>query len=428
MSPTPPRGLHAIQCRINAEDPEKNFQPSPGRIAFYYAPGGRGVRIDSHAYTGYVVPPYYDSMIAKLITVGATRASAIARMRRALDEYYITGIKTTVPFHSAIMRNADFQNGTYDTGFVERVMNSDNFEIETDADPVARISRALTAADLDRCRLYGILDLSYVECSEAEAIAGQMIDGGVDLIQLRAKERPSAEIAKIAADTTRLHIAEREFRSLSTITLRLRGLCQRKASMSGRTIFPSPKSREIAGPNCMVGKSTHSVDQAIRAFYEGADYIGFGPIFATPTKPDYPPIGLEEIQKVHEAVHIPIFCIGGIKLDNLPEVIEAGARRVVIVSGLLQAKDIATYGRAAKELLNRKSQILNPQILNVCPHRWFHRARYRQDSSGRTRRLARRFGFLCRSRCELFFAGQTRRHRRRRFSGLGIRILEIAQD
>ncbi len=121
---------HAIQCRINAEDPEKNFQPSPGKIAFYYAPGGRGVRIDSHAYTGYVVPPYYDSMIAKLIVVAATRANAIDRMRRALDEYYITGIKTTVPFHSAIMRNADFRNGTYDTGFVERLMTSDQFELK----------------------------------------------------------------------------------------------------------------------------------------------------------------------------------------------------------------------------------------------------------------------------------------------------------
>ena len=122
--------LHAIQCRINAEDPEKNFQPSPGRIAFYYAPGGRGVRIDSHAYTGYVVPPYYDSMIAKIITIGATRSSAIDRMRRALEEYYITGIKTTVPFHSAIMRNAEFRAGKYDTGFVDRVMSSENFEIK----------------------------------------------------------------------------------------------------------------------------------------------------------------------------------------------------------------------------------------------------------------------------------------------------------
>ena len=121
--------LHAIQCRINAEDPEKNFQPSPGRIKFYYAPGGRGVRIDSHAYTGYVVPPYYDSLISKIVTVGATRTNAIDRMRRALDEYYITGIKTTVPFHAAIMRNGDFREGKYDTGFVERVMKSENFEL-----------------------------------------------------------------------------------------------------------------------------------------------------------------------------------------------------------------------------------------------------------------------------------------------------------
>jgi acetyl-CoA carboxylase biotin carboxylase subunit len=121
--------LHAIQCRINAEDPAANFQPSPGRISFYYAPGGRGVRVDSHVYTGYTVPPYYDSLISKLITVGATRNSAIARMRRALDEYFITGIKTTVPFHNAILRSAEFRNGTYDTGFVARVMSAEGFEL-----------------------------------------------------------------------------------------------------------------------------------------------------------------------------------------------------------------------------------------------------------------------------------------------------------
>ena len=123
--------LHAIECRINAEDPARDFQPSPGRIAFYYAPGGRGVRIDSHAYTGYVVPPYYDSLIAKIITVGATRTSAIDRMRRALDEYYVTGIKTTVPFHAAIMRSGEFREGKYDTGFVERLMKSENFELRS---------------------------------------------------------------------------------------------------------------------------------------------------------------------------------------------------------------------------------------------------------------------------------------------------------
>ena len=121
--------LHAVECRINAEDPENNFQSSPGRINFYYAPGGRGVRIDSHAYTGYVVPPYYDSLIAKIITAGATRASAINRMRRALDEYYVTGIKTTVPFHAAIMRSGEFRDGKYDTGFVERMMSSEKFHL-----------------------------------------------------------------------------------------------------------------------------------------------------------------------------------------------------------------------------------------------------------------------------------------------------------
>jgi acetyl-CoA carboxylase, biotin carboxylase subunit len=125
--PTP--RLHAIQCRINAEDPEKDFQPSPGRIAFYYAPGGRGVRIDSHVYTGYTVPSFYDSLIAKLITVGATRMNAIERMRRALGEYYITGIKTTVPFQAAIMRNGDFRDGRYDTSFIERVMSSGKLEL-----------------------------------------------------------------------------------------------------------------------------------------------------------------------------------------------------------------------------------------------------------------------------------------------------------
>jgi acetyl-CoA carboxylase biotin carboxylase subunit len=121
--------LHAIECRINAEDPAKDFQPTPGRIDFYYAPGGRGVRIDSHVYTGYTVPPYYDSLIAKIITVGATRINAIERMRRALDEYYITGIKTTVPFHAAIMRNGEFRAGNYDTGFIERVMSSGKLDL-----------------------------------------------------------------------------------------------------------------------------------------------------------------------------------------------------------------------------------------------------------------------------------------------------------
>ncbi len=114
---------HAIECRINAEDPFNNFMPSPGQIELYYAPGGRGVRIDSHAYAGYPIPPNYDSMIAKLIVTASSREAAIKRMNRALGEYMITGIKTTIPFQQAIMRNADFRAGKYSTGFIERMLS-----------------------------------------------------------------------------------------------------------------------------------------------------------------------------------------------------------------------------------------------------------------------------------------------------------------
>ena len=113
---------HAIECRINAEDPYNNFAPSPGKILDYYPPGGRGVRIDSHIYAGYEVPPYYDSMIAKLIVTGATREIAIARMKRALTEFKIEGIKSTIPFQLAILNNSDFRSGRYNIGWVEQFL------------------------------------------------------------------------------------------------------------------------------------------------------------------------------------------------------------------------------------------------------------------------------------------------------------------
>ena len=120
---------HAIECRINAEDPANNFQPSPGVIDLYYAPGGHGVRVDSHVYSKYTVPPHYDSMIAKLICVGSTRQAAISRMSRALGEYLITGIKTTIPFQQKIMRNADFIRGRFDTSFVEKIVGPRPFSL-----------------------------------------------------------------------------------------------------------------------------------------------------------------------------------------------------------------------------------------------------------------------------------------------------------
>ena len=124
---------HAIECRINAENPFADFAPSPGRVKMYYAPGGRGVRIDSHVYAGYTIPPTYDSMIAKLITTGKDRREAIARMSRALGEYMITGVKTTIPFEQAEMRDPNFRRGKYATNFIENLLANRREMIERDA-------------------------------------------------------------------------------------------------------------------------------------------------------------------------------------------------------------------------------------------------------------------------------------------------------
>ncbi len=111
--------MHAIECRINAEDPYNDFRPSPGKITTLHTPGGHGVRVDSHVYAGYVIPPYYDSMIGKLITIAQTREEAIDTMYRALSEYVIEGVKTTIPFHLQLMQNEDFRKGNFTTKFLE---------------------------------------------------------------------------------------------------------------------------------------------------------------------------------------------------------------------------------------------------------------------------------------------------------------------
>ncbi|MGS0747755.1 acetyl-CoA carboxylase biotin carboxylase subunit [Halpernia sp. GG3] len=120
--------LHSIECRINAEDPFNDFRPSPGKITELNIPGGHGIRVDTHVYSGYTIPPNYDSMIAKLITTAQTRDEAIAKMRRALDEFYIEGIKTTIPFHRQLMENQDYLDGNYTTKFME------DFKMDKDFD------------------------------------------------------------------------------------------------------------------------------------------------------------------------------------------------------------------------------------------------------------------------------------------------------
>jgi acetyl-CoA carboxylase biotin carboxylase subunit len=111
---------HSIECRINAEDPDKNFLPSPGKITDLHFPGGPGVRVDSHVYAGYEIPPNYDSLLAKLIVYGKNRSEALARMRRSLDEFVVEGVKTTIPFHQKVLEHPDFIAGDFNTGFLER--------------------------------------------------------------------------------------------------------------------------------------------------------------------------------------------------------------------------------------------------------------------------------------------------------------------
>jgi acetyl-CoA carboxylase biotin carboxylase subunit len=120
---------HAIECRINAEDPFDDFRPSPGRIEMYYQPGGRGVRVDTHAYAGYTIPPYYDSMIGKLIAFGKDRREAMDKMSRALSEYMITGIKTTISFQQAILQDPNFRRGVYSTAFIEQLLSGARREL-----------------------------------------------------------------------------------------------------------------------------------------------------------------------------------------------------------------------------------------------------------------------------------------------------------
>jgi len=123
---------HAIECRINAEDPFDDFRPSPGRIEMYYPAGGRGVRVDSHAYAGYTIPPTYDSMIGKLITYGKDRREAMDKMSRALGEYMITGIKTTISFQQAILQDPNFRRGVYSTSFIEQLLGGARRELIED--------------------------------------------------------------------------------------------------------------------------------------------------------------------------------------------------------------------------------------------------------------------------------------------------------
>ena len=203
---------------------------------------------------------------------------------------------------------------------------------------------------LHECRLYGIIDLSYVERRDAARIVAQMIEGGVDLIQLRGKEKSISELMELSAELHELTV-----QSFTPLIVNDYAEIARQVPVEGVHVgqndAPIEIVRQKAAREILVGKSTHSLEQARAAQREGADYIGFGPIFATPTRPDYPAIGLHNIRRVHAEVNLPIFCIGGINIDNLQNVIDAGAKRVVMVSALLKAHNIVDYARCATDML-----------------------------------------------------------------------------
>ena len=203
---------------------------------------------------------------------------------------------------------------------------------------------------LSECRLYGILDLGYVSVGGADSMTRRMLEGGVDILQLRAKKLAPGAIRALAEKIVPVC---REFSVpfLLNDHPELVPLTGADGVHVGQDDLPVPRVREIVGPDAIVGLSTHSLGQAVAAVEAGPDYIGFGPLFSTPTKPDYTPVGLDEIREVHARVELPVFCIGGIKMENLPDVLAAGARRAVIVSGILQAADVADYCRKCRALL-----------------------------------------------------------------------------
>lgn len=199
-------------------------------------------------------------------------------------------------------------------------------------------------------RLYGIVDLGYVAPGHVWRMTQSLCEGGVDVLQLRAKKIIKGEVERLARlmlPITREH----------GVPLVINDHLDVAASVGSEGVHVGQdddavsKARAVVGSSCFVGKSTHSVEQAVAAQTEGADYIGFGPLYATGTKPDYVPIGLHDIAAVDRLVSLPIFCIGGVNAARFDEITAAGAKRVVVVSAFLLAADVSGEVRTLKQRL-----------------------------------------------------------------------------
>ena len=203
---------------------------------------------------------------------------------------------------------------------------------------------------LSDCHLYGIVDLGYVAAGDVPSMTRKLLAGGVDILQLRAKKLGKREIERLAREMLPI-TRDAGVPLVINDHLDVAAEVGSEGVHIGQDDGSVAAARALVGPSCFVGKSTHSLAQAVAAQAEGADYIGFGPLYATGTKPDYVPIGLGDIAAVHRSVTVPIFCIGGVNQVRLPEVLAAGARRVVIVSAFLLAENVSESVRAVKPLL-----------------------------------------------------------------------------
>jgi thiamine-phosphate pyrophosphorylase len=210
--------------------------------------------------------------------------------------------------------------------------------------------RDLNLMPVSDCHLYGILDLGYVKPEAIVATTRALVEGGVDILQLRAKQHDPSHVEKFARQ---MQPVTRDAGVPFVINdhPRVAAAVGSDGVHVGQDDLSVAQTRRIVGPSCFVGKSTHSVPQARAAMEEAPDYIGFGPLFATGTKPDYVPIGLDDIAQVERFATLPVFCIGGVNRERLPRILAAGARRVVIVSALLLSPDIREEVRAVKRML-----------------------------------------------------------------------------
>jgi thiamine-phosphate pyrophosphorylase len=207
---------------------------------------------------------------------------------------------------------------------------------------------------LSECLLYGIVDTGYVPPGRLTSMTADLIKGGADIIQLRAKRQSKEEILGIARILSPL-CRDAGIPFILNDHPDLVPTSGASGVHVGQEDFPVEEARRLAGPGAVVGKSTHSLDQALSASRESPDYLGFGPLFPTPTKPDYTPIGMDHIRTVHARISVPVFCIGGIKLPNLRQVLGAGAQRVAVVSDLLLAEDPVRRTAECKSMLTSRA-------------------------------------------------------------------------